>query len=198
MNAATTPKTAPVKTAEELAAEATAAAERKAAEKKAKDEKAAAKKLEKEQAVAKKKAEADEKKAAKDKEATDKKAKDDADKKAKADAVEAAKKAKEANRQPEQNGVRRPGPDGACGKAWSIFDTMSAKLKQPVPIADALVEARVQTLNEANVRCEYARWKKFYGISGRVTKPEVAPVAVPPVAAGTPVAAGETAQAAPQ
>ena len=31
--------------------------------------------------------------------------------------------------------------------------------------------AKTQGLNEANVRTEYARWKKFYGIAGRVTLP---------------------------
>jgi proline-rich inner membrane protein len=31
--------------------------------------------------------------------------------------------------------------------------------------------AHAQELNEANVRTEYARWRKFHGISGRIENP---------------------------
>jgi hypothetical protein len=48
--------------------------------------------------------------------------------------------------------------------------------------------ARVQGLNEANVRAEYARWRKFYGVTGRVAAPK------PPAAPSAP-AAPETAPA---
>jgi hypothetical protein len=42
-------------------------------------------------------------------------------------------------------------------------------------------------LNEANVRTEYARWRKFHGVTGRISaaKPTQGPAevpAVPPVA----------------
>ena len=84
---------------------------------------------------------------------------------------EAAKAAKEANRQPEQNGVRRPGAEGKCGRVWAIADRLSAALGQPVPVADVLVEAEAEGLSASNTRCEYARWKKFNGLSGRITKP---------------------------
>lgn len=165
------------KTQEQLAAEQ-AAAEAKAK----KEAEAAAKKAEREakkaEAQAKKDAAAKEhadKKAAKEQEKAAAKAKLEADKKAKEDDKAAAKAAKEANRQPEQNGVRRPGPNGLCGQAWAIFDELSQKLGQPTPIANAMEVAKERGLNEANVRTEYARWKKFYGIAGRVALPAAAP-----------------------
>ena len=38
--------------------------------------------------------------------------------------------------QPEQNGVRRPRPDGECGKAWALFDQLSQNKGAPVAAAD--------------------------------------------------------------
>lgn len=141
---------------------------------------AEAKKAEK---AALKKAEADAKKAEKDRIAAEKAAQKDLDKAAKeADKVakaaeklakaEAAKAAKEANRMPEQNGVRRPKPDTLCGKAWALADKLSAELGQPTPIANLLEAARAEGLNEGNVKAEYARWRKFLGVSGRVSLPK--------------------------
>jgi hypothetical protein len=140
--------------AKQAEADKAAAAEKKAADKAAKAEKAAAEKAEK--AAAKEKAK---------QEAADKKA---ADAKAKEDAKAAAVAAKEAEKMPESNGVRRPKPETLCGKAWAIFDAISAKKGAPASIAEALVEAKAQGLNEGNVKAEYARWRKFFGVTGRV------------------------------
>ena len=181
------------KTPEELAAEqasanlAKAAAEKAAAEKAAKEAKAAAAKAEKEAAAAKRKADADAKKAAKVAEKAAAEAKKEADKKAKLDAAAAASAAKEAAKQPEQNGVRRPGPEGKCGQAWALMDSMSAAIQSPVAIGDLLVKSREAAMNDNMVRANYAAWKKFHGIAGRVAR---VPVAAP--AATT----GEAAQAA--
>lgn len=171
MNATTNPAAqteATKPTAEEVAA-AQAAADKAAFDKKVKEDAKAAKKAEAEAAKAEKKAASDAKKKAKE----DAKAETAAKREAAIAEKAAAKAAKEANRQPEQNGVRRPGPDGKCGKAWAVFDELSNKMGQPVPIAEALAESRTQGMNDANVRCEYARWKKFHGIVGRVSKPAV-------------------------
>lgn len=140
------------------AAEREAARQTKAAEKaKAKEERDAAKaKAKEERDAAKAKAEADREEA----------------KKAKAEEREAAKAAKaaerEANRMPEQNGVRRPKPDTLCGKAWAIFDQLSAERGSWTPVAPALEVAEKDGQNLTNVRCEYARWRKFNGITGRI------------------------------
>lgn len=151
------------KTAEQIAAEA-AAAEQAAVAKAAKEaEKAAAK--------AKKEADAAERKAKKEAEKADKEAAKLAEKQAK-EAARAAKAAEKANsKMPEQNGVRRPKPETLCGKAWSIFDKISAKNGAPASIKESLEAARADGLNEGNVKAEYARWRKFYAISGRIAAP---------------------------
>lgn len=162
-------------TPEEIEAAKAAAAAKKAEEKAAREAKKAAEKAERE---AKKAAE----KAAKAEAEKAKLEAKEAEKAAKAAAKEEAKKAalaaKEASRQPEQNGVRRPKPDTLCGKAWAIFDAVSQKNGAPASIGESMISAREQGLNEANVRCEYARWRKFFGISGRIedpTKPKPEP-----------------------
>lgn len=142
------------KTAEQIAAEQ-AEAQRKADEKAAEK---ARKEAEKAEAKAKREAEAAEKKAAKEAQ----KAQEKAD----------AKAAREANRMPEQNGIRRPKPDTLCGKAWGIFDSVSQKNGAPASICESMELAKADGLNEANVRAEYARWRKFHGITGRIESPK--------------------------
>ena len=139
------------KTAEQIAAEQ-AEAQRKA------DEKAAEKKAAKEAQKAQEKADREAKKAA--------------EKAAKEQAKADAKAAREANRMPEQNGIRRPKPDTLCGKAWGIFDSVSQKNGAPASIGESMELAKADGLNEANVRAEYARWRKFHGITGRIESPK--------------------------
>jgi hypothetical protein len=143
------------------AAEKVAKAEAKAAAK-------AAKAAEDEAAKAAKVEAAAAEKAAKEKEKLDKQA-------AKEQAKLDREAAKEANRMPEQNGIRRPKPDTLCGKAWAVFDAESTKLGQPVSIAAALAVTTPQGLVEGNVKAEYARWRKFFGITGRIAAPQAAP-----------------------
>lgn len=168
------------KTQEQIDAEAAASV--KQAEKEAKAAAAA-------EAKAAKAAEKAAKKEAAEAAKADKKAAVEAEKAAKLQAVEDAKAAKEAakvqakldakaaedaQRQPEQNGVRRPGPDGLCGKVWGLADTLSAEMGQAVPIANLLKAGEEQGLNPSNIRTEYARWKKFHGLSGRIVAPAAA------------------------
>ena len=143
------------KTQEEIQAEAAAAAE-----KAERDAQKAAEQAAKEQA----KREAAEKQEA-DKQAA--LAKKEAEKKA-------AEEAKLAQKMPEQNGVRRPKPETLCGKAWAIFDGVSAQHGRPATIGESMEIAKAQGLNEGNVRAEYARWRKFFGISGRLPTPGAA------------------------
>ncbi len=138
------------KTEAELAAEKAAAAARKA------EEKAAAK-------AAREAAKAEEK-AAKEAAKAEEKAAKEAEK-------AAAKAAKQKEKMPESNGVRRPKPETLCGQAWAIFDEVSAKNGSPASIKECLEIAKARNLNEGNVRVEYARWRKFYGITGRIPAP---------------------------
>lgn len=120
-------------------------------------------------AKAQKQAEREAKKAAAEAEKEAKKAEREAAKAAKEQAKAEAKAAREANRQPEQNGIRRPGPDGLCGKVWALADQLSHQLGQAVPIANLLEAGVAAGLNPSNIRTEYARWKKFHGLTGRIT-----------------------------
>lgn len=169
------------KDAEALAAkEAKAAAKAQAdaakAEAKAKleaDKLAAKAKAEEAKAAAK--AEADAKaaeiKAAKDKAAADKAAE-------KAALAAKAAEAKVKVTLPSNNGVTRPRPDSACGKIWAIADAISARIKQPTPVAMLLKETSAAGLNDATTKTQYALWKTFNGVFGVVPKVvETAPAA---------------------
>lgn len=149
------------KTEAQLAAEKAAAAAKKAEEK-------AAAKAAKDAAKAEEKAKKDaEKQAAKEAKEAEKAAKAQE----KIDAANAAKAAKEANKMPEANGVRRPKPETLCGQAWAVFDEVSQKNGAPASIKESLEIAKARGLNEGNVRVEYARWRKFFGITGRIQAP---------------------------
>lgn len=128
------------------------AAKKAAAEKKAADKAATAAKREQERA---------EKKAAKEKEKADKKA--------------AKEAGKAASKQPEQNSIRRPKADTITGKVWDTFDAISAETGAPATISEAI--KRSTGVAEATVRTQYARWRKFHGISGRAEKPAPAAAA---------------------
>lgn len=149
------------KTEAQLAAEKAAAAAKKKEEK---DAAKAARDAAKAEEKAKKAAEKEAQKAAKEAEKIQKA-------KEKEEAAAAAKAAKEAQKMPESNGVRRPKPETLCGQAWAVFDEVSAKNGAPASIKESLEIAKARNLNEGNVRVEYARWRKFFGITGRVSAP---------------------------
>lgn len=158
-------------------AEKQAKAAAKAAEKAAKDAEKQAAKDAKAAVKAAKEAEREAAKAAREaaKEAkANKAAQLIAERQAKAEAKAAAKAAREANRQPMQNGIRRPGPDGLCGRVWTLADQMSTAQGSPVAIATLLPVAESQGLVPGNVRTEYARWRKFNGLTGRIVAPVAA------------------------
>lgn len=137
-----------------------AAAAAKAAEREAKKAaEAEAKAQAKAEAQAKKEAEAAAKAA--------KAAEREAAKQAKADAAAAKIAEREANRQPEQNGIRRPKPEGICGKIWEIADKLSTDLQAPVQIAPLIEATGAKGINAVTTRTNYARWRKFHGITGR-------------------------------
>lgn len=64
----------------------------------------------------------------------------------------------------EQNGVKRPRSGGLCAAVWEYLD------KHPKASAKDLREvAPTKGWNVNNVTCEFYQWRKFNGISGRVT-----------------------------
>ena len=151
------------KTEDEIKAAAAAAAEAKAASveaaKVAKEEKKAADKAAREAVTAGKKAA---------KLAAAETAK--AEKAAKAAAkVAEAEATKNAAAQPEQNGVKRPKAGSKCARVWEICDGISASLSQPAPVDAVLTAAGAEGLHQTTTRCQYAHWKKFNGLTGRIT-----------------------------
>lgn len=150
------------------AAETAAAVAAKAAEKEASK---VAKAAERETAKAAKLAE---KQAAKDAKESTK----TAAAQAKTAAAAAVKAEKDAKKQPEQNGVRRPSPSGKCGTAWALMDSLSTALNAPVAVGDLLAKSREAGMNDNMVRANYAAWKKFHGLVGRIAK--VVPAAPAP------------------
>ena len=131
------------------------------------------------EAAAAKKAAAEQKAAEKKAAAEQKKAEREAEKKKKAEEKAAAKAAKEAekeaNKMPEQNGVRRPKPETLCGKVWAEADRLSNALGQATPVRNLIDSMVPQGMNEGNIKAEYARWRKFNGITGRVALPKPKP-----------------------
>jgi hypothetical protein len=61
-----------------------------------------------------------------------------------------------------QNGIRKPKPEGKCGQAWAIFDSLLEK-DGVVDSAKAVEWALEGGLNPGNVRTELGCWKKFHG-----------------------------------
>ena len=157
---------------------------------------AAAKEAEKAKKAAEKAEKAAKAKAEKEAKAVEAKVKKEADKvareakkaeeKAAKEAAKAEKDAANASvKMPEQNGIRRPKPETETGKVWGLADSISASLGQPTPIANLLKAGQEQGLNDSTIRTQYARWRAFHGITGRVALPVVAPVAPVVPAEGT-------------
>lgn len=148
---------APVKTEEELAAEAQAAADKQA---------------DKERVAA-------EKKAAKEQEKADKKAQREKDLKAKQekrDADLAAKKAEREASRLEQNGVSRP-LSGATKQVWEIADRISGEQRRPAERKEVTEAGLAAGLQQGTIHTQYGRWRKYNGLTSvREAKP-AAPVA---------------------
>lgn len=178
-------------TAAEIMAEAAA---KKQAEKEAKAAKKAAEKAAEKAAAPVKAGPSAEEIAAKAA-ADAKKAELAAKKKAEDAAVKAAEKAKKAAEKaaakaesdaakkaakvimPEQNGQKRPKPEGKTGKAWALMDELSAAKNGPISAKELIPVAEAKGMNLAMVRSQYASWKKFHGLVGRI---ESAPSTVAP------------------
>lgn len=136
-----------------------------------KRETAQAEKAEKAEAAAKLKAE---KAAEKEAKAAEKIAAKEA-----AAAAKAAKLAeKEASQMPIQNEIRRPKPNSVCGRVWELADTLSMANQSAVSIKELIDAGNAEPtpLNLSTIKTQYARWRKFNGVSGRIVSPvETAP-----------------------
>ena len=96
------------------------------------------------------------------------------------EAEKAAKKAelkaqREANKMPEQNGVRQPRPGTKTGEMWDLFNSKSHAEGRPIAISEVFEELTAAGHKSATIRTQYAFWRKFHGITGRIENPNKAP-----------------------
>ena len=96
-----------------------------------------------------------------------------AERAAKAEADAKAKAEREAKKGAKitQNDVTRPAADTKCGKLWDLADSLSATKGSPVSLKELGDAAAADNHSKATLSTQYGRWRKFYGISGRVEDP---------------------------
>lgn len=99
------------------------------------------------------------------------------EKKAANAALREARKADKAAPRPkvereERNGQLRPDPEGISGRAWAIFDEVSASKGSPAAYAEVEGPGMAAGIKQATVRAAYSHWRKFHGISGRIMSAE--------------------------
>jgi hypothetical protein len=80
--------------------------------------------------------------------------------------AKAAKKTVPAN---QKNGISQPKPGGDCAAIWNIASTITAQKKRTATRAEVMEAALKKEFAEGTVATQYQRWKKFHGISGRVS-----------------------------
>ena len=151
----------------EKEAKAAAAAEAKAAKQAEREAKKAA--VEAEKAAKKAEREATKQAEAAAKEAA--KAEREAAKAAKEQAKANAKAEREANRSVKQNGIAVPKKGTVGDVLWTLFAKESEKLGQAVSIKrvkELVLELGLE-IKPASVLAGYARWKKFHGLTGRIS-----------------------------
>lgn len=81
---------------------------------------------------------------------------------------ESKKAAPVVTQMPEQNGVRQPREGTACAGIWHLATQMSTERKATVAVGDLLEAAQAMGHNPATIKTQYARWRKFHGVEGRV------------------------------
>lgn len=81
---------------------------------------------------------------------------------------------REAARGPEQNGMRYPTEGSMTRSVWDNADQLSRELGRPCAIAELMERCNPNDPDgpsENTVRTQYAGWRKYHGISGRVVAP---------------------------
>lgn len=75
---------------------------------------------------------------------------------------------------PQQHGVTRPGPGTVTGRVWSIADDLLAALGRPPARREVIAKGTAEGINRATLSTQYAHWKTFNGIAGKVSGPSPA------------------------
>jgi hypothetical protein len=66
-----------------------------------------------------------------------------------------------------QNGVTRPGKETICGQVFEVADKITTEQSHTATIAE--VKSALPKLNDHTVKTQYARWRQFNGIVGRLS-----------------------------
>ena len=69
-----------------------------------------------------------------------------------------------------QNGIARPGEGTVSGRIWATADKISFDTKTVAPIAVLRDHPNLADVNEATLKTQYARWRQFHDISGRLPR----------------------------
>lgn len=69
---------------------------------------------------------------------------------------------------PQQNGITRPSAGTTCLRVWDLCDSMTVSLGRTVPLSAVIDAAKGLGINQFTARTQYACWRKFNGIFGRV------------------------------
>lgn len=70
----------------------------------------------------------------------------------------------------QQNNVTRPAENTTCGKIWATADAISLATHGVCPIAALKEHADIKSINDHTVKTQYAKWRQFNGIVGRLPK----------------------------
>jgi hypothetical protein len=84
-----------------------------------------------------------------------------------------------------RNSITRPGADTKTGKVWAIGDAISMQKggtpeTTPASIAELKAHPDLRQFNDHTIRTQYARWRQYYGVSGRVQSEMVSAPATKP------------------
>jgi hypothetical protein len=71
-----------------------------------------------------------------------------------------------------KNDVTRPDGDGPTAKVWKTADDLTAKLGRIATRAEVLEAGLATGVNKSTISTQYARWRKYNGITGRLPKAE--------------------------
>lgn len=69
-----------------------------------------------------------------------------------------------------QNDVTRPAENTMCGKIWATADAISVATHGICPIAALKEHSAMQGVNDHTIKTQYAKWRKFNGVVGRLPK----------------------------
>ncbi len=71
---------------------------------------------------------------------------------------------------PTANGITRPSAGTTCARVWALCEELTANMGRTAPLSVVVDTAKAQGINQFTARTQYACWRKFNGISGRVGK----------------------------